>query len=77
MNEKFKEIFQKFGKRIAAIGVGIVAVICGIIIRERNSEDRKRARDIEDLVDAAGDCNKSAQEGIDEAIGILQKARKR
>lgn len=77
MNEKIKEVFQKFGKRIAAIGVGIAAVICGIIIRERNSEDRKRAREIEDLVDAAGDCNKSAQEGIDEAIGILQKARKR
>lgn len=77
MNEKIKEVFQKFGKRIAAIGVGIAAVICGIIIRERNSEDRKRAREIEDLADAAGDCNKSAQEGIDEAIGILQKARKR
>lgn len=77
MNEKIKEVFQKFGKRIAAIGVGIAAVICGIIIRERNSEDRKRAREIEDLADAAGDCNKSAQDGIDEAIGILQKARKR
>ena len=77
MNAKIKEVFQKFGKRIAAIGVGVVAVICGIIIRERNSEDRKRAREIEDLVDAAGDCNKSAQDGIDEAIGILQKARKR
>lgn len=77
MNEKFKEIFQKFGKRIAAIGVGIAAVICGIIIRERNNSYRKRAREIEDLVDTAGDCNKSAQDGIEEAIGILQKARKR
>ena len=77
MNEKIKEVFQKFGKRIAAIGIGIAAVICGIIIRERNSEDRKRAREIEDLADAAGDCNQTAQDGIDEAIGILQKARKR
>lgn len=77
MNEKFKEIFQKFGKRIAAIGAGIAAVICGIIIRERNNSYRKRAREIEDLVDTAGDCNKSAQDGIEEAIGILQKARKR
>lgn len=77
MNGKFKEVFQKFGKRIAAIGVGITAVILGIIIRERNSSYRKRAREIEELVDTAGDCNKSAQDGIDEAIGILQKARKR
>ena len=77
MNEKFKEIFQKFGKRIAAIGVGIAAVICGIIIRERNSSYRKRAREIEDLVDIAGDYNKSAQDGIEDAIRILQKARKK
>lgn len=77
MNEKFKEIFKKFGKRIVAIGIGIAAVICGFVIRERNSSYRKRAREIEDLVDTAGDYNKSAQEGIEEAIGILQKARKR
>ena len=47
MNEKFKEIFKKFGKRIVAIGVGITAVICGIVIRERNNSYRKRAREIE------------------------------
>lgn len=77
MNEKFKEIFKKFGKRIVAIGVGITAVICSIVIRERNSSYRKCSRDIEDLVDTAEDCNRSAQDGIDEAIRILQKARKR
>lgn len=77
MNAKIKEVFQKFGKHICAIGVGIVAVICGIVIRERNNSYRKRSREIEGIVDTAGDCNKSAQEGIDEAIGILQKARKR
>lgn len=77
MNEKFKEIFKKFSKRIVAIGIGIVAVICGIVIRERNNSYRKRAREIEELVDTAGYCNKSAQEGIEDAIGILQKARKR
>lgn len=77
MNEKIKEVFQKFGKRIAIGIAGVVAVICGIIIRERSDPYRKRARDIEDLVDTAEDCNRTAQEGIDEAIGILQKARKR
>lgn len=77
MNEKFKEIFKKFGSHIVAIGVGITAVICGIVIRERNNSYRKRAREIERIVDTAGDCNKSAQDGIEEAIGILQKARKR
>lgn len=77
MNEKLKEIFQKFGKRICVIGAGIVAVICGIIIRERNSTYRKRAREIEGIVDTAEDCNRTAQDGIEEAIGILQKARKR
>ena len=76
MNEKFKEILKKFGKRIVAIGVGITAVICGIVIRERNNSYRKRAREIERIVDTAGDCNKSAKDGIEEAIGILQKARK-
>ena len=73
MNEKCK----KFCKRIAIGIAGIAAFVLSIIIRERNSEDRKRAREIEDLVDAAGDCNQTAQDGIDEAIGILQKARKR
>ena len=73
MNEKIK----RFGKRIVAIIAGIAAVICGIVIRERNNSYRKRAREIEDLVDTAGYCNKSAQDGIEEAIGILQKARKR
>ena len=80
MNEKFKEVFKKCKKIIVSIGAGIagiVAVICGIVIRERNNTYRKRSREIERIVDTAGDCNKSAQEGIDEAIGILQKARKR
>lgn len=77
MNEKFKEIFKKFGKHIVAIGIGIAAVICGFVIRERNNTYRKRAREIEDLVDTAGEYNKSAQDGIEDAIGILQKARKR
>lgn len=72
-----KETLKKFGKRIATIGVGITAVICGIVIRERNNSYRKRTREIEELVDTAGDCNKSAQEGIEDAIGILQKARER
>ena len=73
MNEKIK----KFGKRIAIGITGIAAFVLGIIIREGNSSYRKRAREIEDLVDTAGDCNKSAQDGIEEAVGILQKARKR
>lgn len=77
MNEKFKEIFKKFGKRIAAIGVGIAAVICGIVIRERNNSYRKRAREIEGIVDTAEDCNRTALDGIEEAERILQKARKR
>lgn len=77
MNEKFKEIFKKFGKHIAAIGVGIVAVICGIVIRERNNSYRKRAREIERIVDTAEDCNRTALDGIEEAERILQKARKR
>lgn len=77
MNEKFKEIFKKFGKRIVAIGIGIAAVICGIVIRERNSSYRKRAREIERIVDTAEDCNRTALDGIEEAERILQKARKR
>lgn len=73
MNEKCKKI-------IIAIGTGIAAIasfVLGIVIRERNSEYRKRTNEIKRIVDTAGDCNKSAQEGIDEAIGVLQKARKR
>lgn len=77
MNEKFKEIFKKFGKRIVAIGIGIAAVICGFVIRERNSSYRKRAREIERIVDTAEDCNRTALDGIEEAERILQKARKR
>lgn len=77
MNEKFKEIFKKFGKRIVAIGVGIAAVVCGIIIRERNNSYRKRSREIERIVDTAEDCNRTALDGIEEAERILQKARKR
>lgn len=77
MNEKFKEIFKKFGKRIVAIGIGIAAVVCGFIIRERNSSYRKRSREIERIVDTAEDCNRTALDGIEEAERILQKARKR
>lgn len=77
MNEKFKEVFKKFGKRIAAIGVGIAAVVLGIIIRERSDPYRKRAREIEDIVDTAEDCNRTALDGIEEAERILQKARER
>lgn len=71
------ETFKKFGKRIAAIAIGIAAVLCGIFIRERNSSYRKRARAIEDLVDTAEDCNRTVLDGIEEAERILQKARKR
>ena len=72
-----KETLKKFGKRIAAIGVGIAAVVLGIIIRERSDPYRKRARDIEDIVDTAEDCNRTALDGIEEAERILQKARER
>lgn len=72
-----KENIKKFGKRIAAIGVGLAAVILGIIIRERNSPYRKRANAIERVVDTAEDCNRTALDGIEEAERILQKARKR
>ena len=71
MNEKIK----RFGKRIAIGIAGVAAFVLSIIIRERNSPDRKRAREIEKLVDAAGDCNKSALDGIAEAERILQKAK--
>lgn len=74
MNEKLKKIYRRI---TTAIGVGITAVICGIVIRERNSSYRKRAREIERIVDTAEDCNRSAQDGIEEAERILQKARKR
>lgn len=72
-----KETIKKFDKRIAAIGVGIAAVVLGIIIRERSDPYRKRARDIEDIVDTAEDCNRTALDGIEEAERILQKARER
>lgn len=71
------ETFKKFGKRVGGIAIGIAAVLCGIFIRERNSSYRKRARGLKELVDTAEDCNKSAQEGIEDAIRILQKARER
>lgn len=57
--------------------IGITAAIYGIAIRERNNSYRKRSRDIERIVDTAEDCNRTAQDGIEEAIEILQKARKR
>lgn len=72
-----KETIKKLGWRIAAGVTCIAACVLGVIIRERNSENRKRARGLKDLVDTAGDCNKSAQEGIEDAIRILQKARER
>lgn len=72
-----KETIKKLGWRIAAGVTCIAACVLGVIIRERNSENRKRSREIESIVDTAGDCNKSAQEGIEDAIRILQKARKR
>lgn len=77
MNEKFKEILKKFSKHIATVGIGITSVICGIVIRERNNSYRKRAREIERIVDTAEDCNRTALDGIEEAERILQKARKR
>ena len=77
MNEKFKEILKKFSKHITAIGLGIAAVVCGFVIRERNSTYRKRSREIERIVDTTEDCNRTALDGIEEAERILQKARKR
>ena len=73
MNEKCKKIILSIGAGIA----GIAAFVLSIIIRERNSSYRKRAREIEELADTAGEYNKSAKDGIEDAIGILQKARKR
>lgn len=72
-----KETLKTFGWRIAAGVTCVAACVLSVIIRERNSEDRKRAREIEDLIDTAGDCNRTALDGIEEAERILQKARKR
>ena len=72
-----KETIKKLGWRIVAGVTCITACVLSVIIRERSSENRKRSREIAELVDTAGDCNKSAQEGIEDAIRILQKARER
>lgn len=72
-----KETFKKFGLRIVAGITCVAACVLSVIIRERNSENRKRSRKIEDLVDTAGDCNRTALDGIEEAERILQKARER
>lgn len=72
-----KEICKKFGWNIIAGITCVAAIIGSYIIREGNSPYRKRTRAIEELVDTAEDCNKSALDGIEEAERILQKARKR
>lgn len=72
-----KENIKKFGWSIVAGITCVAAVIGSILIRERNSSYRKRARDIEGIVDTAEDCNRTALDGIEEAERILQKARKR
>ena len=72
-----KETIKKFGWRIAAGVTCVAACVLSVIIRERNSSYRKRSREVSELIDTAGDCNKSAQEGIEDAIRILQKARER
>lgn len=72
-----KETIKKLGWKLAAGVTCVAACVLSVIIRERNSSYRKRSRGIEELVDTAGDCNKSAQEGIEDAIRILQKARER
>lgn len=72
-----KETLKKFGWRLVAGVTCVAACVLSVIIRERNSSYRKRSREIEELVDTAGDCNKSAQDGIEDAIRIIQKARKR
>ena len=72
-----KENIKKFGWSIIAGITCVAAVIGSYIIRERGSSYRKRAREIEDLIDTAGDYNKSAKDGIEDAERILQKARKR
>lgn len=72
-----KEICKKLGWNIIAGITCVAAIIGSIIIRERSDPYRKRAREIEDLVDTAEDCNRTALDGIEEAERILQKARKR
>ena len=72
-----KEICKKLGWNIIAGITCVAAIIGSYIIRERNSSYRKRARDIERIVDTAEDCNRTALDGIEEAERILQKARKR
>lgn len=72
-----KETLKKFGWRIAAGITCAAACVLSVIIRERNSPYRKRSRDIEELIDTAGDCNRTALDGIEEAERILQKARNR
>lgn len=72
-----KEIFKKLGWNIVAGITCIAAIIGSYLIRERNSEYRKRSREIEDLIDTTEDCNRTALDGIEEAERILQKARKR
>lgn len=72
-----KETLKKFGWRIAAGVTCVTACVLSVIIRERNSSYRKRSREIEELVDTAGDCNRTALDGIEEAERILQKARER
>ena len=72
-----KENIKKFGWSIVAGITCVAAIIGSILIRERSDPYRKRSREIEDLVDTAGEYNKSAKDGIEDAIRILQKARKR
>lgn len=72
-----KETIKKFGWRLTAGVTCVAACVLSVIIRERSSSYRKRARGIEDLVDTAEDCNRTALDGIEEAKRVLQKARKR
>lgn len=72
-----KETVKKLGWRIAAGVTCVAACVLSVIIRERNSSYRKRAREIEGIVDTAEDCNRTALDGIEEAERILQKARAR
>lgn len=72
-----KETIKKFGWKLAAGVTCVAACVLSVIIRERNSSYRKRARGIEDLVDTAEDCNRTALDGIEEAKRVLQKARER
>lgn len=72
-----KETLKKLGWRLVAGVTCVAACVLSVIVRERNSENRKRSREIEELIDTAGDCNRTALEGVEDAIGILQKARER